>query len=85
MGWGGGLWKAGQKPVHVRMWISRQRVGSMGFPNTRIEVMGPTSDDVGWLNAGAEITIHGHAGNGSAKAIGAGEGLHPGNITAPAA
>ncbi len=30
-----------------------QRVGSLGFPNTLIEVFGPCSDDVGWLNAGA--------------------------------
>ena len=28
----------------------------MGFPSTVIEVVGPASDDVGWLNAGAQIT-----------------------------
>lgn len=82
-GLGGRLWKAGAEPVHVRIVGSPgQRVGSMGFPNTRIEVMGPTSDDVGWLNAGAEITIHGHAGNGSANAMAQGKIYIAGNIGA---
>jgi NADPH-dependent glutamate synthase beta subunit-like oxidoreductase/Pyruvate/2-oxoacid:ferredoxin oxidoreductase delta subunit len=41
----------------------------MGFANTHIQVMGNASDDVGWLNAGAEIVVHGHAGNGTANAM----------------
>ena len=82
-GLGGRLWKAGDEPVHVRILGSPgQRVGSMGFPNTRIEVMGPTSDDVGWLNAGAEIVIHGHAANGSANAMAQGKVYIAGNIGA---
>jgi hypothetical protein len=39
-GIGGRLWKAGEEPVQVRIkGSSGQRVGSMGFPNTRIEIL----------------------------------------------
>ena len=69
-GIGGRLWKAGNEPVHVNIYGQcGQRVGAMGYPNTVIEIMGPASDDVGWLNAGAQITVHGNAGNGVANAI----------------
>ncbi len=82
-GLGGRLWKAGEETVSVRILGSPgQRVGSMGFPNTRIEVMGPTSDDVGWLNAGAEIIVHGNAGNGAANAMAQGKVYVGGNIGA---
>ena len=82
-GIGGRLWKAGTEPVSVRILGSPgQRVGSMGFPNTRIEVMGPTSDDVGWLNGGAEIIVHGNAANGSANAMAQGKIYIAGNIGA---
>jgi NADPH-dependent glutamate synthase beta subunit-like oxidoreductase/glutamate synthase domain-containing protein 3/Pyruvate/2-oxoacid:ferredoxin oxidoreductase delta subunit len=82
-GLGGRLWKAGAEPVFVRIQGSPgQRVGSMGFPNTRIEVLGPTSDDVGWLNAGANIIIHGNAGNGAANAMAQGKIYIAGNIGA---
>jgi len=82
-GLGGRLWKAGEEPVHVKILGSPgQRVGSMGFPNTRIEVMGPTSDDVGWLNGGAEIIIHGNAANGAANAMAQGKVYVAGNIGA---
>ncbi len=59
-----------------------QRVGSFGFPNTTIEVNGPASDDVGWLNAGAQIIVHGHAGNGVANAMAQGKICVAGNIGA---
>jgi NADPH-dependent glutamate synthase beta subunit-like oxidoreductase/glutamate synthase domain-containing protein 3/NAD-dependent dihydropyrimidine dehydrogenase PreA subunit len=82
-GLGGRLWKAGAEPVSVRILGSTgQRVGSMGFPNTRIEVMGPASDDVGWLNAGAEIVVHGNAANGAANAMAQGKISIAGNIGA---
>src|SRR5208337_4492003 len=46
-GLGGRLWKAGNDRIHIRISGSPgQRVGSMGFPNTLIEVLGPSSDDV---------------------------------------
>ena len=75
-GIGGRLWKAGDETVTVRITGSPgQRVGSMGFPNTRIEVMGPASDDVGWLNAGARIVVHGQATNGIGNAMAQALGL----------
>ncbi|HOJ51162.1 MAG TPA: FAD-dependent oxidoreductase [Syntrophales bacterium] len=82
-GIGGRLWKAGREEVLIRVWGSvGQRVGSMGFPNTRIEVMGPCSDDVGWLNAGAEIIVHGHAANGVGNAMAQGKIYVAGDIGA---
>ncbi len=64
-GIGGRLWGAGGEPVHVIVeGHAGQRLGSLGFANTRIELMGPASDDVGWLNAGAAIVVHGNASNG---------------------
>ena len=64
-GIGGRLWDAGTEDVHVRVTgQSGQRAGSLGTANTHIEIMGPASDDVGWLNAGARITVHGNASNG---------------------
>ncbi len=82
-GIGGRLWRAEEEPVHLRISGSPgQRTGSMGFPNTRIEIAGPASDDVGWLNAGAEITVHGHATNGTANAMAQGKIYVAGNIGA---
>jgi NADPH-dependent glutamate synthase beta subunit-like oxidoreductase/glutamate synthase domain-containing protein 3/NAD-dependent dihydropyrimidine dehydrogenase PreA subunit len=73
-GIGGRLWRAGSEPVYVKIdGHPGQRVGSMGFPNTLIEVMGPVSDDVGWLNAGAKIVVHGNAANGAANAMAQGK------------
>ena len=46
--------------------------------------MGPTSDDVGWLNAGAEIIVHGHATNGAANAMAQGKIYVAGNVGARA-
>lgn len=82
-GIGGRLWRAGQENVYVKVTgHPGQRLGSMGFPNTSIEVMGPVSDDVGWLNAGAEIIVHGHATNGAANAMAQGKIYVAGNIGA---
>ncbi|MCU0553733.1 MAG: FAD-dependent oxidoreductase [Syntrophales bacterium] len=82
-GIGGRLWKAGDEPVTVRITGSPgQRVGSMGFPNTFIEVMGPASDDVGWLNAGARIVVHGQATNGIGNAMAQGKIYVAGDIGA---
>jgi len=82
-GIGGRLWKADHETVHVKInGYSGQRVGSLGFPNTFIEVMGPVSDDVGWLNAGARIVVHGNAANGVANGMGQGKIYVAGNIGA---
>jgi NADPH-dependent glutamate synthase beta subunit-like oxidoreductase/glutamate synthase domain-containing protein 3/NAD-dependent dihydropyrimidine dehydrogenase PreA subunit len=64
-GIGGRLWDAGTEAVNIRIiGHSGQRTGSLGNANTCIEIMGPASDDLGWLNAGAQIVVHGHASNG---------------------
>jgi NADPH-dependent glutamate synthase beta subunit-like oxidoreductase/NAD-dependent dihydropyrimidine dehydrogenase PreA subunit len=52
----------------------------MGFANTRIESFGPASDDTGWLNAGAEIIVHGNAANGTCNAMAQGRVSVAGNI-----
>src|SRR6056297_2961578 len=82
-GIGGRLWKAGSEPLRIRVTgHSGQRLGSMGFPNTYIETTGPASDDVGWLNAGADIVVQGHAGNGVANAMAQGRVYVAGSIGA---
>ncbi len=82
-GIGGRLWKAGNETVRVRIvGPPGQRVGSMGYPNTRISVTGPASDDTGWLNAGAQIVVHGNAGNGTCNAMAQGKVYVAGNIGA---
>ncbi|MDR3570152.1 MAG: FAD-dependent oxidoreductase [Syntrophobacteraceae bacterium] len=82
-GIGGRLWKGGDQKLHVKIsGAPGQRVGSLGFPNSLIEVFGPCSDDVGWLNAGADIIIHGHATNGVANAMAQGKVYIAGNIGA---
>ncbi len=82
-GIGGRLWRAGEEPVHVRITgHAGQRVGAMGYANTTIEVLGPSSDDVGWLNAGARIIVHGNASNGVGNAMAQGKIYVAGNIGA---
>ncbi|MGD0274439.1 MAG: FAD-dependent oxidoreductase [Syntrophales bacterium] len=82
-GIGGRLWKAGNEPIRIRInGQTGQRVGSMGFPNTFVEVNGPASDDVGWLNAGADIIVHGHATNGIGNAMAQGKIYVAGDIGA---
>ena len=80
-GIGGRLWRSEHDTIHLTIeGHAGQRIGSFGFPNTRIEVKGPASDDVGWLNAGAEITILGNAANGTANAMAQGKIYVGGNI-----
>ncbi len=82
-GIGGRLWKAGDEAVTIKITgASGQRTGSLGFPNTSIEIIGPASDDIGWLNAGAEIIVHGHATNGTCNAMAQGKVFINGNIGA---
>jgi NADPH-dependent glutamate synthase beta subunit-like oxidoreductase/glutamate synthase domain-containing protein 3/NAD-dependent dihydropyrimidine dehydrogenase PreA subunit len=82
-GIGGRLWKTGGESVHLDIeGHAGQRLGSMGYPGTFIDVLGPVSDDVGWLNAGATITVHGHASNGVANGMAQGNIYVAGNIGA---
>ena len=82
-GLGGRLWRAGNEPISIRiLGTSGQRVGAMGFPSTLIDVVGPASDDAGWLNAGARITIRGNATNGVGNAMAQGKIYIAGDIGA---
>jgi len=82
-GIGGRLWRAGAEKISLRvLGTSGQRVGAMGFPGTLIDVVGPASDDVGWLNAGAQITIRGNATNGTGNAMAQGRIYVAGDIGA---
>ena len=45
-----------------------QRLGSMGMSGTEILLKGSASDDVGWLNCGAQITVLGDVTNGAFNA-----------------
>ncbi len=45
-----------------------QRLGSMGMSGTEIVVRGSVSDDVGWINCGAKITVLGDVTNGAHNA-----------------
>jgi len=79
-GIGGRLWKAGNDKVYIKVvGPPGQRLGSLAYPNTTIEIMGPVSEDLGWLNAGAEIIVHGNAGNGAANAMAQGKLYIAGN------
>ncbi len=80
-GIGGRLWISKEEPISMTITGSPgQRVGSKGFPGTTIEIMGAASDDVGWLNAGAEIIVHGNASNGVCNAMAQGKVFIAGNI-----
>ncbi|THB78177.1 MAG: 4Fe-4S dicluster domain-containing protein [Desulfobulbaceae bacterium] len=59
-----------------------QRLGSMGMPGTVITCNGAVSDDVGYLNIGAEITVLGDATNGACNAMAAGKVYVKGSIGA---
>ena len=82
-GIGGRLWDAGTEKTYIRIiGQSGQRTGSLGNANTHIEVMGPASDDIGWLNAGAEIIVHGNASNGAMNGAAQGKVYIGGSIGA---
>jgi len=82
-GIGGRLWNTLDKPVKLTVFgYPGQRVGSMGSPMTHIDIHGPASDDVGWLNAGSTIVIRGDATNGVANAMAQGKVYVAGDIGA---
>lgn len=59
-----------------------QRLGFMGQPGTTITCNGPASDDVGYLNIGADITVLGDAANGVCNAMPQGRVTVAGSIGA---
>ncbi len=67
-GIGGRIWpKFGQVRVTIEGTCG-QRVGSMGMDGTHIVIKGSSSDDAGWLNCGATITVLGDVTNGAHNA-----------------
>lgn len=60
---GGPLWSLDGKQLKFIVRNPGQRVGSMGMPGTKIVVEGSAPADVGWLNAGATITVKGDGGD----------------------
>jgi len=67
-GIGGRIWPKSHKVIITVEGTSGQRLGSMGMPGTEILVKGSASDDVGWLNCGAKITVLGDVTNGAFNA-----------------
>lgn len=63
---GGPLWCEGDDPIHFTVINPGQRLGSMGMSGTTIVVEGSAPADVGWLNAGADITVRGDSGDTTA-------------------
>ncbi len=67
-GIGGRIW-SNSDPVSIKVsGPVGQRLGAMGTPGTSIIVDGSASDDVGWLNCGANITVLGDVTNGAHNA-----------------
>lgn len=67
-GIGGRIWPCGEKIKVIVEGPVGQRLGSMGYPGTEITVNGSASDDVGWMNCGAKITVLGDVANGAFNA-----------------
>ncbi len=67
-GIGGRIWPK-DKPIAITVkGPVGQRLGSMGMFGTEIIAEGGASDDVGWLNCGAKITVLGDVTNGAHNA-----------------
>ncbi|MCS7281260.1 MAG: FAD-dependent oxidoreductase [Desulfobacterota bacterium] len=67
-GIGGRIWPREEKIVVIVEGPCGQRLGSMGMFGTEIVVKGSASNDVGWLNCGAKITVLGDVGDGAFNA-----------------
>lgn len=67
-GIGGRIWPRNEKVEVIVEGPVGQRLGAMGMFGTEIIVKGPASNDVGWLNCGASITVLGDVGDGAFNA-----------------
>ena len=67
-GIGGRIWPRGETVKITVEGPVGQRLGSMGIFGTEIVVKGSASDDVGWINCGAKITVLGDVTNGAHNA-----------------
>lgn len=64
-GIGGRIWPRGETIKITVEGPVGQRLGSMGMFGTEIIVKNSVSDDVGWINCGAKITVLGDTTNGA--------------------
>lgn len=67
--------------IHVKG-PAGQRLGCMGMPGTTIICEGSSSDDVGYLNIGADVIVKGDATNGVCNAMAGGRVMIGGSIGA---
>ncbi|MBF0542413.1 MAG: FAD-dependent oxidoreductase [Nitrospirae bacterium] len=67
-GIGGRVWPLNEKVSFEVEGAIGQRLGSMGMFGTEILAKGNASDDVGWINCGANITVLGDVTNGAHNA-----------------
>lgn len=67
-GIGGRIWPRSETVSITVEGPAGQRVGSMGMDGTEIVVKGSVSDDAGWINCGAKITVLGDVTNGAHNA-----------------
>lgn len=67
-GIGGRIWPRGETVKITVEGPVGQRLGSMGMFGTEIVVKGSASDDIGWINCGANITVLGDVTNGAHNA-----------------
>lgn len=67
-GIGGRIWPRGETINITVEGPVGQRLGSMGMAGTEIVIKGSSSDDIGWLNCGAKITVLGDVTNGAFNA-----------------
>ncbi|MBI4654307.1 MAG: FAD-dependent oxidoreductase [Nitrospirae bacterium] len=67
-GIGGRIWPRGEAVKITVEGPVGQRLGSMGMFGTEIVVKGSASDDAGWINCGANITVLGDVTNGAHNA-----------------
>ncbi|OGW28699.1 MAG: 4Fe-4S ferredoxin [Nitrospirae bacterium GWC2_57_13] len=67
-GLGGRIFPRGEIVKFVIEGTAGQRCGSMGMEGTEIVLKGSSSDDIGWLNCGARITVLGDVANGAHNA-----------------
>ena len=67
-GIGGRIWPSPEKTTIVVEGPVGQRLAGMGMMGTEIIVHDSCSDDVGWLNCGAKVTVLGDVANGAHNA-----------------
>ena len=72
-GIGGRIWPRGETVKVTVEGPAGQRLGSMGMFGTEIVLKGSASDDTGWINCGANITVLGDVTNGAHNAAAQGK------------